>query len=113
VIGLIGIFIFPVIEQDYKCDKVYHFGSNNKFYETRRYSDGFVTAANTRYTFVTFRQYPFIPFEKKIGKIVIFDTETNLNFDEDKLQINLQTINNKEKIFFRDNSGHIYSKLLD
>jgi hypothetical protein len=112
-IGLIGIFIFPVIEQDYKCDKTYHFVSNNKFYETRRYSDGFVTAANTRYTFVTFRQYPFLPVEKKIDKTVIFDTETNLNVDKDKLQINLQTINDKEKIFFRDNEGNIFSKLLN
>ena len=113
VIGLIGIFIFPVIGQDYKCDKKYHFVSNNKFYETRRYSYGFVTAANTRYTFVTFRQYSFLPIEKKIDKTDIFDTKTNLNVDEDKLQINLQTINGKEKIIFRDNERNIFSKLLN
>lgn len=113
VVGLIGIFIFPVIEQDYKCDKTYHFVNNNKFYETRRYSDGFVTAANTRYTFVTFRQYPFLPIEKKIGKTVTFDTETNLNFDEDNVQINLESINGKGKIIFRDKEGNIFSKVLD
>jgi hypothetical protein len=113
VIGLIGIFIFPVMEQDYKCDKIYRFGNNERFYEIRRYSNGFVTAAKTRYTFVTFRQYPFIPIEKKMGKTVFLDTETNLDFDEDKLYINLSTINEKERIYFRDNEGNVFSKMLE
>ena len=113
VIGLIGIFIFPVIAQDYKCDKKYQFVSNGKGYETRRYSYSFVTAANTRYTFETFLQYPFLPIEKKIDKTDFFDTKSNVNLYEDRLQINVQIINNKEKIFFKDNEGNIFSKLLD
>jgi len=113
VIGLIGIFIFPVIAQNYKWDKTFHFVSNGKAYETRRYSFGFVTFANTRYTFETFRQYPFLPIEKKIDKTDFFDTKTNVSIDEDKLQINVQIINNKEIIFFKDSEGNIFSKLLN
>ena len=112
VIGLIGIFIFPVITQDYKCDKTFHFISSDKAYQTRRYSFGFATLESTRYTFVTFRQYSFLPIEKKIDRTDFFDTKTNLNID-DKLSITVQIIGKAEKIIFKDNAGHIYAKLLD
>lgn len=113
VVGAIGILLFPVISQDYEADKTYSFTSNNKTYQTRRFSFGTVGSIDTRYTFETFRQYKYLPFEEKIDKTDFFDTKTPLDIAEDKLEIAVKAYNNKQKITFKDKEGNVFSKMLD
>src|SRR3989442_1439956 len=51
IIGCFGIFLFLFVTQDYETDMTFHFTSNDKTYETRRYSFGGATLDNTKYTF--------------------------------------------------------------
>ena len=105
--------MFIVISGDYETDKIFHFVSNNKTYETRRYSLGFVTLIDTRYTFITYRTYKYFPFEKKIDTTDFFDDKTDLQISEDNLKISVDNTGNKEKIVFTSTNGHKYSKSLN
>ena len=113
IVGTIGILMFIVIEKDYEAYKIFRLKSLNGNYETRQYVYGFATSANTRYTFETYREYTYLPFEKKIDKTNFFDDETNLNIGEEELQIIVQINNNKQQILFKDHEGNVFSKLLE
>jgi hypothetical protein len=113
IVGLIGILLFIFIAQDYETDKVFHFTSKGKKFETRRYSFGGATLSDTRYTFETYRNYKYFPLERKIDKTDFFDTKTNLNIDEDELKISINRVDTKEQIIFQSTNGHTFSKSLD
>ena len=113
IIGLIGIIMFIVISQDYETDKLFHFESENKTYETRRYSFGFATSTDTRYTFKTYRTYTYFPLEKKIDITDFFDDKTDLQIGDEDLKISIIKIDNKEKILFKSTNKHTFLKLLN
>jgi hypothetical protein len=113
IIGLIGIFMFIPISQDFESDKIFHFISNDKTYETRRYSFGFATLSDTRYTFKTFRVYKYLPFEKKIDKTNFFDTKTDLLIYEDALKISIIDSGDRKQIRFISTNGRTFSKFLN
>lgn len=111
LVGVVGILLFIVISQDYDADKIFHFESSGNSYETRRYSFGFVASVNMRYTLETYREYGYLPFEKKIDKTVFFDNKTNLNIDG-ALEIDIRTSSNRQQILFKDTEGNVFSKSL-
>ena len=109
-VGIPGIFLFPVISQDYVTDKIFYFTNDNGKCETRRYSFGTIGSENTRYNFETYREYNYLPFEKKIDKTIFFDEQTNLNIGEDSLNISIQQTNNKRWLVFASTNGHKFAK---
>ena len=113
IIGLIGIIMFIPISKDYQADKIFHFVSSDKTYETRRYSFGFATLADTRYTFKTYRTYKYFSLEKKIDATDFFDNKTDLQIGENNLKISVVNTNTKEQILFKSTNGHTFSKLLN
>ncbi len=112
ITGFIGIVLFIVISQDYEIDKVFKFTSNNKDYETRRYTFGFATLSDTRYTFKTYRIFGIIPIEYKIDESDFFGNKTNLNIGESALKIEIYHINNEEQIKFISSNGNVFIKII-
>ena len=113
MIGAVGILVFPLFAQDYETDKTYQFISNDKTYETRRFSFGTIGSIDTRYTFETYRQFKYLPIETMIDKTDFFDTRTNLKVNEDGLEIMVLAKGSNQEILFKDQKGNIYLKLLD
>lgn len=72
---------------EYEADRIFHFESNNKNYETRRYSFGGATLSDTRYTFETYREFKYLPIEHKVDKTSFLDTKTYLDISEPQLKI--------------------------
>jgi hypothetical protein len=112
IIGCVGIFLFLFVTQDHETDMTFHFKTNDKTYETRRYSFGGATLDNTKYTFETYGVYKYLPFESKVDKTIFFDTESKVAIDEAELKITIKRIDNKERIIFKDREGNEFSKLL-
>jgi len=110
IYGGIGVFLFAVESQDYEADRIFHFGSDGKNYETRRYSFGFATLVDTRYTFETYRYYCYFPFEKKIDKSDFFGLKTNLNIGEDALKINIVNAGSSQQLVFKSTDGKFFVK---
>jgi len=110
ILGCLGIFLFLFITQDYETDMALHFKSNDKTYETRRYSFGGATLDNTKYTFETYRVYEYLPFEYKVDKTIFFDTQSKVAIWEAGLKIAIETIDSKERIIFKDREGNEFSK---
>jgi hypothetical protein len=111
--GLIGIFMFIVISQGYESDKIYKFNYDNATYETRRYSFGFATLDDTRYTFDTYRKYHYLPFEKRINTTDFMGFESNLNFHDEKLSICIKNDGNKRQLEFSSTNGEIHTTTID
>jgi hypothetical protein len=107
------LFFFMVISPYNEADKVFHFPYDGKSYETRRFSFGFVTLEDTRYTFETYREYQYLPIEKKIDKTDFLSLKTNVNIGEDGLKINIIKTGNKEYLLFQSKNGHAFLKRLD
>jgi hypothetical protein len=105
--------LFPfliVVTQDFVSDKHITFESNNKVYKVRRYVFGFVTLSNTRYTFVTYRSFKYLPFEYKIDKSDFFDDESVVNVADDKLQIFIVKKHNQDCLVFKSSDGSSFVK---
>jgi hypothetical protein len=111
--GLIGILLFIVISQDYETDRIYNFKSNGKNYQTRRYSFGFATLEDTRYTFKTYRTYKYLPFEKLINKTDFFDSKSDLDFRDGHFSIDIKESENKKTIEFSSTNGKQYKTTID
>lgn len=112
IIGVIGILMFIVISQDYDADRKFTFEFNRESYETRRYSFGFATLDDTRYSFETYRTYSFILLERKIDTTWFFDTKTNLLIGEPGLLININKKNGRKYIIFKSTNGYSFSKAI-
>lgn len=106
--GLIGILMFIVISQDYEADKIYNFNSNEKEYKTRRYSFGFATLNDTRYTFETYREYSYLPIEKLINKTDLFELKCGLDFRDNNFLIEIKENGNKRTLEFVSSNGQKY-----
>lgn len=89
IVGAIGTLLFIVVSQDYEADKVFHFQVKDKHYETRRYSYRFAASEDMRYTFDTYKQYKYLPFEQKIDKTSFFSLKTDVNVAEDRLVLRI------------------------
>ncbi|MCX6352868.1 MAG: hypothetical protein NTX03_13570 [Bacteroidetes bacterium] len=111
IIGVIGSILFLVISQDYESDKKFNFTDEGKSYETRRYSFGFATLDDTRYTFETYRTFKYLPFEILIDKTNFFDTKTKLNIGGE-IKIEVKENGNIETITFKSPNGNTFSKTL-
>ena len=113
IIGCFGIFLFPFVSQGYQTDMTFNFESNNKQYETRRYSFGGATLSNTRYTFETFRTFKYLPIEYKLDKTDFFDDRTSLNIDDPELKISIVENKNVQQIVFKSSNGKVFSKQIN
>lgn len=108
--GLVGILFFIVLTMDLETDKVFRYTCKDKSYETRRYSFGFATLDNTRYTFETYRTLNVIPLEYKIDKSDFFDDKTKLNIAEDELKIDINA--DKKSLTFISTNGNTFTKTI-
>lgn len=111
--GLIGILMFLVISQDYETDKIFNFNSNSKDYQSRRYSFGFATLDDTRYTFETYRAYDYLPFEKLINKTDLFELKSDLDFRDDNFKVNIKDSVNKKLLEFSSANDKKYTTTID
>jgi len=111
-IGVFGIILFIVISQSYESNKKFSFVSNNRTYETRRYSFGFPTLAGTRYTFETYRTFKYLPVEKLIDKTDFLDTETNMNIFDDDLKMDILNVKNQKTLIFQSSNGEHFLKTI-
>ena len=109
----VGILMFIVVSQDYETDKTYNFNSNSKDYQTRRYSFGFATLDDTRYTFETYREYDYLPFEKLINKTDLFELKSDLDFSDDNFSVNIKDSVNKMILVFSSTNGKKYKTTID
>lgn len=110
VIGFVGIWMFIVISQDFASDRHFYHRSGNYTYETRRYSMGFVTFVNTRYTFETYREYTLLPIEIKVDKTDFFDDQTTLYIRDSALKIAIIDTMGGKRIVFSSANGRTFSK---
>jgi len=113
IIGTVGIFMFPAIFQDYETDKTFHFISNDKIYETRRFSFGTVGSIDTRYTFETYRDFNYLPIENKVDKTDFFETKTDLDISEQGLKISILDSGIAEQIIFKSSNGKFFLKSIN
>lgn len=113
LIGLVGILLFIVVSQDYESDKKFRFQCYDDRYEVRRYSFGFATLDDTRYTFETYKTYRYLPIEHKIDKTDFFGMETPLYINEDKLVIYIVKNGDNENLVFKSSNGKLFSKQLN
>ncbi len=111
--GLIGILMFPVISQEYETDKIFNFNSNNKVYQTRRYSFGFATLIDTKYTFETYREYDYLPIEKIINKTDIFELKSDLDFSDNNFIINIKETGDKKILEFSSTNSKKFTTTID
>lgn len=112
LVGVPGVLLFIVVSQDMAPDHVFRFTDNGKAYETRRYSFGFATLADTRYAFDTYWTFNYLPIERKIDQTDFFDTRTKLNIGEKQLHIHIQQDKESNKIMFSSTNGNSFSKPL-
>lgn len=95
-----GIFLFIIMSQDLETDKIYTFESDEKSYQTRRYSFGFATLDDTTYSYETYKTYNYLPFEKLIDKSKFSGIESRLNFQDDNFNISIETDTDKKVLIF-------------
>jgi hypothetical protein len=112
LLGVPGVLLFIVVSQDMEPDHVFRFTDNGEKYETRRFSFGFATLGNTRYSFDTYRIINYLPIEREIDQTDFFDTRTKLNIGEKQLQIHVQQDKDSNKIVFSSTNGNSFSKSL-
>jgi hypothetical protein len=113
IFGLIGILFFIFITMDYESDRILHFESNNKNYETRRYSFGGATLSDTKYTFETYREFRNLPIEHKVDKTIFFDDKTDLDISEPQLKINVVENAKEKQIVFTSSNGKTFVKSIN
>lgn len=111
--GLIGVLMFIVISQDFETDKIYNFNSNNKDYQTRRYSFGFATLIDTKYTFETYREYDYLPFEKLINKTDLFELKSDLDFNDNNFVVNIKDNGDKKILEFSSTNCKKFTTTID
>ena len=110
LVGLVGIFAFLFILMDLESDKTFKYFSKGKEFQTRRYSFGFATLENTRYTFETYRNYSYLPLEYQIDKTDFFDNKTELNIGEDNLKFEIELNGPIKYITFISTNGKVLKK---
>jgi hypothetical protein len=98
--GLIGIILFIVFSQDFDSDKIYRFENEKSHYETRRYTYGFATLADTRFTYETYKRFWYLPIEYKIDETVLYSEKNHIYFRDKSFKINVIKIGGKKKICF-------------
>ncbi len=103
--GFFGIFLFIVVSQDFEADKLYQINNEGVQYETRRYTFGFATLIETRYSFETYKKYDFLPFEKLIDKTDLFDLRTDLDFRDEGFKVDVNKNQGMQQIRFSSSNG--------
>lgn len=105
------ITIFPT-DMDYVSDKKMFFIANSKQYEVRRYSFGFVTLENTRYTFETYRAFEYLPIEHLIDRTVLWDNKVDFNIS-DNLQFNIRSKNGTDTLIMLSKGAEVFEKKIN
>jgi len=113
IFGLFGILFFIFISMGYEADQIFHFESNNKNYETRRYGFGGVTLSDTKYTFETYREFKYLPIEHQIDKTIFFENKAPLSISEPQLIISIVEGKKAEQIIFKDSEGKTFFKSIN
>lgn len=98
---------------DYQADRIFHFESSNENYEIRRYSFGFATSSDTKYTFETYRKFQYLPIEHKIDRSIFFDDKTDLDISEPQLKIGVVENEKVKQIVFRSSNGKMFVKSIN
>jgi hypothetical protein len=111
--GLLGILLFIVISSDFESDKIYNFNFKNSDYRTRRYSFGFATLIDTKFTFDTYKNYNYLPFEKQINKANLFESKSELDFSDDNFSIIMRDSSDKQILQFSSKNGKIFTVIID
>lgn len=107
-----GILLSFSIEMEYVYDKKFQFESDDKSYETRRFSFGFATLENTRYTFNTYHEFTYLPFERRIDESILFDDNSEFDGVGDTLQMSISKVNGHQTLTFKaPGKGH-FDKIL-
>lgn len=99
--GLIGVFLFIVIAQDYEADKVYSFTSEEANYQTRRYCFSFATLDDTRYTFETYKKYKSIPIERLINHTNLSELNSPLDLNDKNFTVAIKRQGTQQVLEFK------------
>ena len=102
-----------LISSEYESDLSFKFIEGDNNYEVRRYSMGFVTSLYTDYRFETYRDYRFLPFEKKIDKTTLVDTISSINVADTALIFSIENDGNKRSLIMRSKNSGQFIKQLD
>ncbi len=113
LIGFLGIWLFIVISMDYETDKVIKFSNNENNYITRRYTFGFATTSDTRYTFETYRKFDFLYLEYKIDETDFFGSTSKINCSDENLKVQIIKSKEIERIEFISTDGNKFSKQIN
>lgn len=111
--GLIGVVLFPVIAQDFETDKIYNVFSNEDDYQIRRYTFGFATLADTRFTYEVYRSNPDLLIEEYIDCINIYQSKTEVNFEYIDIDIQNKESNNKKVLSLMSDNTAFYTLEFD
>lgn len=113
LIAGLGFFAAMLISSEYESDLSFKFIEGDNNYEVRRYSMGFVTSLYTDYRFETYRDYRFLPFEKKIDKTTLVDTISSINVADTALIFSIENDGNKRSLIMRSKNSGQFIKQLD
>lgn len=108
--GGINSVLFIAVDMDYVSDKNISFtASNGKLYELRRYSFGFVTLENTRYTFDTYRTFEYLPIEHLTDRTVLWDNKVGFNISDD-LQFDIRSKKGTDTLVIKSKGADVWKK---
>ncbi len=113
LIAGLGFFAVMLISTEYESDLSFKFIEGNNNFEVRRYSIGFVTSLYTDYRFETYRDYRFLPFEKKIDETTLVDTISSINVADTDLIFSIENDGNKKLFRMRSKNGGQFIKRLE
>ena len=110
LLALPGILFFIFVCQEYETDRIFSFTAQGKCFVTRRYSLGFATLDDTKYTFETYRQFANIPIEERIDVTDFFMLKSPLEFEDKAFTISVNENKDDKIIIFRSSNGATYKK---
>jgi len=105
VIALPGLFLFIVISNDYESQSKINYAGNGASYETRKFSYGFVTLGETKYTFDTYKKYGWLPIERLVDRSVLYELGSGFDPGDGDLTFNVIEKGGKEFLVLRSSTG--------
>jgi hypothetical protein len=112
IVALPSFFLFAIVDMENESDKNFMFISNEKTYETRRFSYGFATLEFERYTFKTYREFKYLPFEKFIDESTFFAPGKAFDGVEGNLKLSIkETVGIQTLMFQALGKGHFEKKI--
>lgn len=109
--GIVSAISIISSDMEYVSDQQYHFTANNKTYEVRRYSFGFATLINTRYTFETYQTFKYLSIEHLLDRTVLFDDKVKFNINDD-LKFDVRSKKGMDTLVFKSREVDVFKKKL-